>query len=160
MILKLWINFFMKKEMKIIIFLFLTASVLFFYIFMNSRTVVVSQDSDQKNGEDKESVKKVLSMNEIEADYKENTKMIFKDYEEIIGSNNNFLGDNEKIEKMNKLESDLMGLTVPAEFKSLHFNFVLALNKIESYAENGDEDDMNKGFSMIEDIKNQYTWIN
>lgn len=151
----------MTKEVKILSVLSLTVFVLAMYIWIGSRRVRIADDGKSQLGNGAEIVqeKPAPDLVKIESDYRENTKNILRSYEEMINEED-LLENSEKIKEVNDLEDDLIGLTVPEEFKNLHVNFVLALNKIESYAKNGNKEDMSKGLLMIQEIKNQYTWTN
>lgn len=153
----------MTKELKILSILFFSVFLLAIYISFESRLVPVTEQETQNQKTEKkviEKPKEKVDMAVLNNEYKEKTKTFLTNYEKLVSDKDNLTEISSKINEVNKLEEDLMGLTVPEEYKNLHFSFILALNKIENYADTGDQNVVNDGFNMIENMKNQYSWLN
>ena len=90
----------------------------------------------------------------LEENYQDQAKQLFTDYENLA-QNNNFTAD-----KITELKNKLLALKVPAKFKELHLQFVLALTKMENYFNQPIQPEKNDSWRMINQLKADYGWLN
>lgn len=108
------------------------------------------------------SLKNKLSLKQVQEpsgeervlNYQSRVKEIFNDYS---GLN---LSEGLTKEKTTELKGKLLDLKVPAEFKQLHVNFVLALTHLENYLSGRQTQEKILSRQIIEQIKADYGWLN
>jgi hypothetical protein len=137
----------MTKKIKILLVLSVVAISAVLYLIITSKPV--NNNGKQAN---KEQVK--VDLKKLEEEYKAGTKNILTDYSALL------LSDNLSLEIVETDKNKLLGLKVPAEFKDLHLNFVLAVSKMEDYLKNGKDEDKAASQRMISEIKANYVWLN
>ncbi len=62
--------------------------------------------------------------------------------------------------KILTLRNQLTEIKVPTEFKDLHLDLLLALNKIDSYLNGRNEEERLAGLDLISQAKVNYEWLN
>jgi hypothetical protein len=137
----------MAKKIKILLALSFVAILAVSYLIITSKPV--NNVGKQAN---KEQVK--VDLKKLEEEYKAGTKNILTDYSALL------LNNDLNLEKVEADKNKLLGLKVPAEFKDLHLNFVLAVSKMEDYLKNGKDEDKAASQRMISEIKANYVWLN
>lgn len=136
------INSVQVKKIKIVLsVLFVLLLVFSYFIFMYEKPVI-----------DKEVVK--VDLVQVEADYKIETKNFVNNFSEII-KREDFVVDDIKI-----LRDGLLDLKVPAEFKELHLDLVMAIIKMENFLENNYLEDGVASQEIIKKSLESYPWLN
>jgi len=137
----------MKKNEKILIFLLVILFFLVLYLILTSESVKRTTNvPEQQIKQDNSAL--------LENDYKPKAKEVFIAYEELI-KNSSFNKEN-----IAELKNKLLDLKVPAKFKELHIQFVLALTKIENYLNQKDEQEKSASLQTVNQLKADYSWLN
>lgn len=129
--------------------------VLFMAIFLFSVTTLLTVSSALESVSQSEflplsyqnEIKSQQKQNEIENSYKENLLKVLNDFTK----NQAALSDTE----MRNLENQLLALTVPANFKNLHFQLVTALVNANA----NDASAKKTAKNNLESLINQYGWL-
>ncbi|MDD5031748.1 MAG: hypothetical protein PHR36_01750 [Patescibacteria group bacterium] len=137
----------MSKKLKILIILLAVIFALFLYLVLTSRPLDgnVKTEADNQSDEIKE---KLIN------DYKNNANRILADYRQLTE------GENVSAEEGGYLKSRLLELKVPADFKELHLNLVMALTKLNDYLKTGNEKEREESERLISQAKLNYDWLN
>ncbi|MDO8667969.1 MAG: hypothetical protein Q7K35_02610 [bacterium] len=137
----------MTKKVKILIFFSLILLALILYLVLTSGSV---KKADISNQQVKNQAAPLL-----EEDYKAQVKETFIVYENL--SKDNSL----TAEKTGELKNKLLALKgLPAKFKALHINFVLALTMMEDYLNSKNEQGKVAGQRLVNQLKADYSWLN
>jgi hypothetical protein len=136
----------MTKKAKVLIFFLLIFLVLVLYLILTSESSTKLNDFSQQAQDEKI----VL----LEENYKAKAKEFLSAYENLI-KDNNFTA-----EKITELKNKLLDLKVPAKFKELHIQFVLALDRMENYLSQKDERKRSDSLRMVNQLKADYSWLN
>ncbi len=136
----------MKKNEKILILLL---SILFFLVLY---LILTSESVKQINNPEQQA--KQTNLVQLEADYKPKAKEVFYSFDILI-KNSSFNQEN-----LAELKNKLLELKVPAKFKDLHIQLVLALTKMENYLNNKDEQEKIDSLQMVNQLKANYSWLN
>lgn len=136
----------MTKKAKVLIFFLLILLVLVLYLILTSESSTKLNDFSQQAQDEKI----VL----LEENYKAKAKEFLSAYENLI-KDNNFTA-----EKITELKNKLLDLKVPAKFKELHIQFVLALDRMENYLSQKDEWERSDSLRMVNQLKADYSWLN
>jgi len=136
----------MTNKIKILIFSSLILLALILYLILTSDSV---RPTDQATPQAEQAA--VLS----EGDYQLKVKEVFKAYEELSRDNN------LTVEKIAELKNELFNFKgLPAKFKNLHINFVLAMDRMEDYLKVNDQQARNASQQIISQLKADYSWLN
>ncbi|MBI4779316.1 hypothetical protein HY797_02600 [Candidatus Falkowbacteria bacterium] len=136
----------MQKKQKILIFLLLVLFVLVLYLILTS-------ESARKIDNSGKPIKSESSVSP-ENGYKLKTKEFLSAYENLIKADS--LAEKDIMELKNKL----LDLRVPLEFKELHMRFILALNSMENYLSQKDEQGKSDSLQAFNQLKADYSWLN
>jgi len=139
----------MTKKVKLFSLLILLSILLILVLFL----IFTSASAKKTYNNTNRSVKN-LAVPVSDEDYKTKVKAIFALYE-ARAQNKAF-----SIENVSELKNQLLGLNVPAGFKNLHLNFVLALTRLEDYLNRKDEQVENSSFQMFNQLKADNSWLN
>lgn len=90
----------------------------------------------------------------IKETYKAKVKIILANYYRFASD------ESLDLEQVEKTKSELLSLKVPTEFMDAHLELILALDKMENYFENKDEELKKESLKIIEKIKNENNWLN
>jgi len=90
----------------------------------------------------------------LEKDYEKYFKRIFNEYEQISADNQ------LNIDLVKKTKEEILNLKVPAKYKDLHIDFILALVKMENYFSGGDNKEKAASLNAIKQIRENYLWLN
>ncbi len=140
----------MSNKTKILLALLIAALILVFYLVIQSKPL--SRIPEQSNEQTQKIAK--VDLEQLENDYKKEAKAILQEYSELIKK------DDLKAEELRAARDKLLALKVPAKFKDLHLNLVLALAKEENSLVEGNKEEENSGQEAIDEIKANYTWLN
>ncbi len=137
----------MEKNIKLIIvvtaLIIISATV---FLYLNTQELTLNDQAGQFS--------RKVDIAELERNYKKDMAAIYKDISLLIDS-----GKMEE-ENVDQLRDRLLAMRVPKEYKDLHIGMVLALDKIDKYAEQGSGDSKAEGEKMIEELNQKYNWIN
>lgn len=140
----------MSKKYKILLILLIISVFLLFYIVLTSESF--KEKIDNSIGDI--SGKFVVTKEKIAVDYKVDASRILSDYSRLI----------EKKEitasEIQSIKNRLLNLTVPAEFKDLHVNLILALTKMGDYSASKDEAEKSESERLISQAKEDFAWLN
>ena len=137
----------MTKKVKILALFLLILFILILYLILTSESVKKIDNSSRPA----KNQTTVLS----EGDYKAEIKKIFTAYEKLSQDNN------LTTEKIAELKDRLLALKgLPAKFKVLHINLVLALDRMADYLKQKNQQEKNSGQQIINQLKANYSWLN
>mgnify|MGYP001607965876 CR=1 FL=1 len=140
----------MTKKTKILLVLFVAALLLSLYLIATSEKVSKNKSGNLSGNEKGEKVDLV----KLENDYKEGAKEAMAGYSRLIQ------GSAANAGQIEQLKNNLLALKVPAKFKDLHIDLVLAFDKIGKFLETNDEGEKIASQQMINRIKANYVWLN
>jgi hypothetical protein len=170
----------MSKKGKILLILIVVSLSLVIYLIISSKPVIIKPDvntaREKITGSDGSKVGQV-DLQKLEDSYKEVVGAILADFERLIeefkitsttSPEQEFItatttaetkDQQELSEKVSTLRNQLMEVKVPTEFKDLHLNLLLALNKIDSYLDDRNEEEGLAGLDLISQAKINYEWL-
>jgi len=64
------------------------------------------------------------------------------------------------VDDVSRTKNSLLALKMPVQFKDLHLNLVLAMDKMEDYLISGDEEKLLESEKLISQMKEEYEWLN
>ena len=146
----------MVKKDKAIILVLTIASVFLVILLLITSSLEKSNNSKNvsKNSDNPYSSEvEMVDLVKLESQYKESTKKLYVD------SLNLFKQTSISLESIRQVKKTLLSLTVPKEFKKLHFDLVFALIKLENFVADGNESDKISGTEIIQQIGSDYVWI-
>jgi len=136
----------MSKKLKILIALLAIILVLFLYLALTSRPL--DGGAGVKANNQSEEIREKLA-----SDYKNSVNRILVDYWQLVQ------GKDIPAEEGEYLKNRLLELKVPADFKELHINLVMALTKLSNYLESGDEKEKEESGQMVSQATADYDWL-
>lgn len=136
----------MTKKGKVLIFFLLLLLLLISYLILTSESPA-KLDSLSRQTKDE---KIALS----EENYMARIKESFLSFKELSEA------DGLTAEKITELKSKILALKVPAKFKELHINFILALTKLENYLIREDDREKISSQEMSDQLQADYNWLN
>ncbi len=136
----------MTTKAKILIMLLSFSLLLIFYLILTSEPA-------NKSIQNKKIISNSINSQQLETSYKEQVKPIMVRYSELIKGN-------YTIDQVTQIKNKLLGLKMPAKFKNLHINLVLALTKMEDYLTNGENSQKVASQQIISQAKADYVWLN
>ncbi|MFH1233752.1 MAG: hypothetical protein V1649_03855 [Patescibacteria group bacterium] len=95
-----------------------------------------------------------ISIAQMENGYKAQAKNIFNDYTRLI------INNNYTLDQITQIKNRLLNLKVPAKFKELHVNLVLALTRMENWLINKNESEKIACQQIVDQAKTDYDWLN
>ncbi len=137
---------YMAKKTKILIFLAAVFLTLALYLILTSESIQKNQVINQLTKDKK--------ITQLEENYQAKSREIFKAYEQLIQA------DNFSPENIIEHKNRLLDLRVPAKYKELHLNLVLALTKMENYLNQKDAKEKTASLEMTNQLKADYSWLN
>jgi hypothetical protein len=164
----------MTQQGKAGIFLLaLLALFLVSYLVFSTKNEVINfeEKSDRRLPNDNQNQLEKLSQAEIEANYKSNLKKAFNDFEgkiaelgiaPILGSEQTatYASNTQAVtEELTNFKVGLMELTVPGEFKELHFSLVKALSEQKEEIMKAGQIDNDELLAIIAQPKERYDWL-
>jgi hypothetical protein len=132
---------------KILFFLFLIVLALILYLIFTSESVRPTDSAVQPTSRPTAALS--------DEGYRSKVKEIFNAYEEL-SRNNNLTAAN--IAEIKDKLIDFKGL--PAKFKDLHINFVLAMDRAQDYLKAKDQQARDASQKIINQLKADYSWLN
>lgn len=137
----------MAKQAKILIFFSLILLALILYLILTSESIK-KIDNPEPN------VKSETGAAPAE-DYQSKVKKIFTAYE-VLARQGNFTA-----EDIVNLKSKLLALKgLPAKFKELHLKFISALDRMEDYLKQKDQQGKSASQQIFNQLKADYSWLN
>lgn len=106
-----------------------------------------------RQGGDKPAAKVDLGL--LEANYKIKTKLIFDNYQRLTQD-----PESATVDQIRLTREQLLDLKVPAKFKQLHLDLVMAMSKMEDYINNGDGQKLLDSRQLVAAIKTNNAWLN
>ncbi len=64
------------------------------------------------------------------------------------------------VDDVSRTKNSFLALKMPVQFKDLHLNLVLAMDKMEDYLVDGDEVKLRESQELIKQAKDEYEWLN
>lgn len=145
----------MRKNQKILFSLISLVVVLSVYISFSIKNITVDvntenlqSDAGRKTNYIKPSISQRASVK-----HKENLGVIISDYKILVNGNSTEAND----ENVDLLRDKLIGLVAPdSEYKMVHLNLALSMNKYQDYIEKGQESDREESIKFFEDALIKY----
>lgn len=144
----------MTNKAKFFIFFIIILLIVAVYLAVISKTAKQDQPEEKNGANIDNAVDAMLNLDLLKKSYKAETKVILANYLRIAQD------ETINVESVKRTKEQLLSLKVPTEFKDMHLNLVLALDKMENYLSSGDEADKLKSQEMIELEKTKYEWLN
>ena len=161
----------MSNRMKFLSILIILSIAITLFLVISSNKVAIDKNnvslSNNKNT--------AIDMVKLEESYKISVKQILNDYENVINGGeigktaeqNNASASagpareelSDYADDITRLKNRLLDLKVPVAFKDFHLNFVLAIDKIESYMASYDIKEYNESLAMIKAVKEENPWL-
>jgi hypothetical protein len=137
----------MQKKIKVLVFFLVILLILIIYLILTSESAKNLDNFSQQSRNEKMAL--------LESKYQTRVKELFTVYETLAQDNNS------AVEKFTELKNQLLILKeVPAKFKELHLNFVSALNSMEDYLKDKNQQGKIKSQQIINQLKADYSWLN
>lgn len=145
----------MSKKGKILLFLLIIIFVVLIYLIITTESDIVSNSDIVSSNKETASnqVKNDNYLEELKNNYKENVSKILSQYLKLADQSD------FNIAKAESIKDELLGLKMPVEYKDLHFSLILAINKMESYLLEGDEQIKIASRQIINQAKANYKWL-
>ncbi|MEA3463861.1 MAG: hypothetical protein U9R14_02200 [Patescibacteria group bacterium] len=145
---------------RTILFIFLIVVLLAMVVYLiagpiidnQNQTIGRKQAADQNNNQQ---ANKLVDIGLLAKTYKTEVKVILNNYLRQIQDKSILTAEYTK-----QIKSQLLDLKMPTEFKDLHLNLVLALDKMEDYLINGGEEKLQDSQELINQVKEEYEWLN
>jgi hypothetical protein len=140
----------MKKSPIIffIILIFSTVFLIWVIYYQEQNNIVTISDKPQENLENQNQQSQADLVNR----YKKNLEKTFNDF---LAQNKLVVDPNLSNQSLLQLEQDIMNLIVPAEYKELHLNIIIAINKLKSL----DPEEIKQGQFILDEQINLYHWL-
>jgi len=148
----------MSKKAKILLILSCLALLIIIYIAITSESDVIKLEHKSIDNSGSKSINKTtqptVSIEQLKAEYQEKVSVIMAKYLDLV--------EQEKLEinNLNEIREELLELKLSEDFKDLHINFILALDKMEDYLLNGDMEAKLGSEQLISDLLDDYSWLN
>ena len=120
----------------------------------NNGNQTIIQENNQHSNSHKE-VGEPVDVVLLTKTYKMEVKIILNDYLRQT-QDKSFIAIND-IDRTKRL---FLALKMPNEFKELHLNLVLAMDKMKDYLIDGDEGKLQESDKLINKMKREYEWLN
>jgi len=145
----------MFKKTNFIIFLIIIFIALALYLIIFSDAIQnKEQQADEIDSENNQAdLLKQTEIEQLEDNYKEQAKLIFTNYLELMQ------GGNYTKDQISETKNQFLDLAVPTKFKDLHLSLVLAITKMESYLLDSNEADKQESQQLISQAKANYSWL-
>ncbi len=134
----------MKTKNKIIISIIAVALLLISYLFLTAKKISFDGQSTKANA----------STEIFQKTYQEKVADILDDYLRLDKESGLDLGT------VIQTKESLIALKVPKEFKELHMNLLLAINKMEDFFENNNLEDKKESQDIIKNELENNKWLN
>lgn len=134
----------MSKIIKIIIFLAI-ASALAMFVYLATQPKPIEQKNQSAVNFD---------LGLLEKNYKIQVKLILDNYLRLMAQD-----EESELGQISQAKEQLLSLKVPAKFKDLHLNLVLAMTQMEEYARDKNGNTKEQSGRIISAAKNQYEWL-
>ena len=146
---------------KTIIFISLIIALLATAVYLVARVVKLSDQRDQSfngnqtiNQNSNQQADKQVDLGLLVKTYQMEVKVIFNNYLRQAQDKNILTS-----QFVSQAKNQLLALKVPAKFKELHLNLVLALTNLEDYLIDGDEKKLQASDKLINQIRAEYEWL-
>jgi len=139
----------MSKKANFFIFLIIVLLAVLCLIII-SETIQKSDQQQVNKNDNKNQVKN----EQLENNYKEQVKLIFARYLELVE------GESYSYEQISIIKSELLNLKVPTKFKDLHLDLVFIMTKMEDYLTEGSEAARTESQQLVSRVKANYMWLN
>ena len=142
----------MQKIKKIILILSLIIFIILIYLLLTSDNKN-KNFIESSNNISTSTAKDVVDLVELKKNYEISMSNYYGNFIEIINN------DNPEQANLSKLKLDTLSLKVPAEYKDLHINFILAITKMEDYINEKKLENKEESLRIINELKNKYPAI-
>ena len=147
----------MSKKKIIFIFLTIVLLVVAVYLIRRSPTYLIDIPVDKQHlteQDNNQTADKSIDMGLLTKAYQMEVKVVL----------NNYLRQTQDeslitVDDVSRTKNSLLGLKMPAQFKDLHLNLVLAMDKMEDYLIDGDEGKLRESQELIKQAKEEYEWL-
>jgi hypothetical protein len=146
---------YMSKQMKILSVLLIIAVLLVLYLIITAKPIArIQEKGDTQAPFNSLQAEDEIDLERLAKDYQEKVQMIFADFlllaQDLEGTS---------VNQVESIKNQLLELRVPTQFKDLHLDLVLTINKMEEFLLNGNSEDKFFSQEMIEKIKESYDWL-
>lgn len=154
----------MTKTAKILISLTSISLILLVYLIISSKMVVIDKEPENFSVNDQAVTEpEAVDLESMRSEYEKEIDIVLSDLAKltanyratsslnIISSTSQPVINNEI--KPSMLKSRVMTLTVPEEYKDLHIQIVLAVNKFEDFYNSGSSQDLAEAIEFAEQIE-------
>jgi lipopolysaccharide export LptBFGC system permease protein LptF len=138
----------MSKKLKIFLVLAIVAVFLFFYLLITSESFKREADDKINNLRGKTSE----TQEQITASYKISVAKIISDYSRLES-------ENITVSEIKSTKEKILSLKVPAEFRDLHLNLIMALDDMENYFSGKGDSGKTESEKIINQAKTDNGWL-
>ncbi|MCU0679590.1 MAG: hypothetical protein MUC28_04075 [Planctomycetes bacterium] len=168
----------MSKNAKLLIGLTAVALLIVLYFIFSSRSLTIEDTGGERRivrTDGSVETAAPVDLAALESEYKAEIKMIITEFETLASPGENDqtavrsdaepapatdLASGTSALRVAKLRDQLMGVTVPNQFKDLHLELVFAFNKMEEYFLNRVISDREASLEFLSRAKNENDWLN
>ena len=136
----------MLKNLKMI-FLILIILILASVIILFSRAKTITLNRQEQT-------KAAVDLVKLKSDYESNMHTIYKGFSQLVNA------DTSDLNQINDYKGKTLELRLPPEYKDLHIQMILAINKLENFIKTGKREDKLASQKIINDLNVKYTWLN
>ncbi len=169
----------MSKQAKILLAACALAIIAVFYLFFSLKQVTITAENAKKSGETfQDNFVEKISKQQMEENYLAGIKPFIDEYGkflETVGSTTDKVltansadsssstpveaSEDEALKEIANLKIEIMGYTVPEQFKNVHINLVMSLTSLKSYFETKTADNKDKAMDLFAKAKNEFNSI-
>jgi hypothetical protein len=166
----------MSKQAKILLAIGALALVSVFYLFFSLKQVTITAENAKKDGQNiRDNFVEKISKEQMEANYKAGIKPFMDEYskflETVSSSTVEKIATNtpessvttsasasgeEILKEIANLKVEIMGYTVPEQFRDMHIDLVMSLTSLKSYFETNALDNKDKAITLFAKAKNEF----
>lgn len=144
----------MSKNIIIAIVVFVCIVAALAYFFGQTGSISTEDRSATEVGEQSRSVSSSASVRMNSSEYQSGVKDVFSRLRAIENG-----GQVDK-ESLMGIKNDFLALRVPAEFKDLHLQILLAISDVEKFIDKNDESGLLDSRKAISILGETYSWLN
>jgi hypothetical protein len=165
----------MSKQTKILLAIGVLAIISVLYLFFSLKQVTITAENAKKDPRNiQDNFVEKISKQQMEENYKAGIKPFIDEYGkflETVSSAGNLIATStpdssattsatssgeEVLKEIANLKVEVMGYTVPEQFRDMHIDLVMSLTSLKSYFETNTSDNKDKAITLFAKAKNEF----
>jgi hypothetical protein len=166
----------MSKQAKILLAICILAIIAVFYLFFSLKQVTVTAENAKKIGQNfQDNFVEKVSQQQMEENYMTGIKPFIDEYGKFLeavssttgktiqassldssSSTSAFASEEEVLKEIANLKVEIMGYTVPEQFRGMHMDLVMSLTSLKSFFETKTADNKDKAMDLFAQAKNEF----